>query len=382
MHRPLGAVVALALWIAPTGCQLVLGGLSVDTVASATQKPSNVAVFLSVKDGAAAASDLQPDNFKVYEDGLPLNSKEVSLVLLDEHASVAHHALVLVDLSGPVKEGGALALLAGQLVPFIERLRSDHEVSVWGFDGSEKLTRIAAFQRSSKSSDQPVSKQDLAPLTTFSQKDPSSNLNSAVTLALKELDANVRGSSKSLALGTLVIVARGPDLAGRSGEDIMLQKLDETPHQVFAVTVGPEDDTRLAELLGTAGYSQVRLFENLEVGLGDVARQVESNVSRYYLLSYCSPARAGNRNLLVEVTTRDGDGTEVRGTTELQFSATGFKSGCDSKQTPKFSDKKPPATDAAVAGEALPAPPASDNAGDGEPTSATIPPPPSDDYAE
>jgi hypothetical protein len=317
-----------------------LGGINVEPIASSAQKPSNVAVYLSVKEGDVARADLQAEHFRLYEDGLALDPKEVQLRLLDEHTSVAHHALVLLDLSGPIEESGALALLGGQLVPFLERLRVDHHVSVYGFDGTEKLTKLTQLRRHEPGRESATTRNDLAALTGFKQKDPSSNLHGAVTSALHRLDEEVRQSSKSLALGTLVIVARGPDLAGRTGQDVMLQAIDETPHQVLALTVGDPDDTSLARELGRDGHAQVKIFENLEEGLGDVARLVEADLSRYYLLAYCSPARAGERTLLVEVVTRDGDGGETTGSAEVAFDATGFQSGCDSARAPKFRDSK------------------------------------------
>jgi hypothetical protein len=192
----------------------------------------------------------------------------------------------------------------------------------------------------------------------------------------------------------MLIVARGPDLAGRTPEALMVDKIDESPYQVYAVTVSKGDDTRLPELLGPAGHAQVKYFENLEVGFAEVARRVESDYGRYYFLSYCSPARAGERQLTISVSTRDGDGDEVKGDTSVPFNAAGFTSGCDSSRPPlrrnagrdagkavvpsvETAPAGPSAADSS-AGNASPA----DAAGTGSGQTDVVPPPRDGAYAD
>ena len=133
---------AHVLW----GCQL-LGGMKVDPVATSTQKPSNVAVYLSVRDGDEPVYGLSEENFTVSENEQVLDSKQIGLRVLDRNVAAAHHAVVLVDLSGPIEEEGALSLLASQLAPFVERLRDKFSVSVYGFDGADGLVPLGSFSR-------------------------------------------------------------------------------------------------------------------------------------------------------------------------------------------------------------------------------------------
>ncbi len=319
-----------------SGCQL-LGGVKVEPVAMSTQKPSNVAVYLSVQNGDEAVYGLAPDNFTIQENEQVLRANQVGLTLLDRNVAVVHHAVVLVDLSGSAQQEGSNSLLAGQLAPFVERLRDKFSVSLYGFDGSDDLTPLGGYgQLDPAKASKPVTKDDLATVTNYVQKDSSSNLNGAVVSALKKLDQELAMSPKPLAIGTLIILARGPDLAARTKEDALLDALDTTKHQVFAVTVGPANDTKLAETLGRAGYAQTSIFENLENSLADVATLVERDHSRYYLVSYCSPSRSGNRTLLVSINKTQGDGSELSASTELEFNATGFQSGCDATTVPTF----------------------------------------------
>ncbi len=383
---------ASALW----GCQL-LGGMQVDSVATSTQKPSNVAVYVSVKDGDEAVYGLSEDNFAVSENDQVLDSKQIGLRLLDRNVAVAHHAVVLVDLSGPSQEAGALSLLASQLAPFLERLRDKYSVSLYGFDGADGLVPLGKFDMLVKGEPaEPVTKESLSTITEFVQRDSSSNLNGAVIAGLNKVNEELTGKSHPIKLGTLIVIARGPDLAGRTKEDKLQAALDDTKHQVFAVTIGTKDDTNLAETLGPAGYSQTTVFENLENSLADVATQVERDHSRYYLLSYCSPARSGERTVMVEVSKFKGDGEKLTGSTDFTFNATGFSSGCDASTVPLFGKAgvalKVPANDAPAEPAATPledgaTPAAADQpaAGAAETSAAEeepVPPPASDTYAQ
>jgi hypothetical protein len=379
-QRLLGGIsVALSC----SACQL-LGGLQVDAVETHAEKPSNVTVYLSVRDSGVPLTDLQAEQFRLTENETPLDAAQVGLRLLDRNLVAEHRVLVLLDLSGPIKDSGALALLATQVAPLVERLRTEHEVSLYGFDGSEELTLLGDFARVGPSNHgAAISKQDLGKLTAFVQRDPSSNLNGAVTQAIKQLGRELSSSRKPVNIGSLLIIARGPDLAGRTPEAMMIDAIDESPYQVYAVTVGSEEDTRLPELLGPSGHTQVKFFENLEVGFADVARRVESDHGRYYFLSYCSPARAGERTLMVTVSTLNGDGNEVKGEATLTFDAGGFASGCDSSSPPIVSraSKRSPAKRATPdPGAARPAtePPASTSSGQGQ----VVPPPADGTYAQ
>jgi hypothetical protein len=59
-------------------------------------------------------------------------------------------------------------------------------------------------------------------------------------------------------------------------------------------------------------------------------------VNRYYLLSYCSPARAGQRHVRIKVLSHDDEGKDVSGSLSTEFDASGFASGCDPSAVPRF----------------------------------------------
>ncbi len=63
----------------------------------------------------------------------------------------------------------------------------------------------------------------------------------------------------------------------------------------------------------------------------EVAARIESAARKFYLLSYCSPSRAGTHRLSVKV-----KGQGESGELSHEFTAAGFGPGCDPKQAPKF----------------------------------------------
>jgi hypothetical protein len=340
--RNFSLMVAMVLQLG--GCQL-LGGLQVETLAHQARPPGQVAAYVSVTEGDAGIAQLQRDNFHVYEDGKALNADDVQLRLLDRTQAATHHAMLLVDLSGKIEEPGRRGLLVQQLTPFVERLRSRYDVSVYGYDGGEKLYPFGKFARSSSDNTTTTAvKQALDALTHHRQRDSSSNLNGALLAAIAQLDYNLKRSNKTIRIGSLIVLARGPDLAGRTSEDRRNEVLDQTSHHLFALTPSGEQNEELAEQIGKQGAVQASSFDNMESELGELAVMLEEDYEHYYLVSYCSPSRAGERTLLLEVKRSDSDGSEEKGSVELKFSAAGFGSGCNPDSIPRFPLASAPAS--------------------------------------
>ena len=63
-----------------------------------------------------------------------------------------------------------------------------------------------------------------------------------------------------------------------------------------------------------------------------IADRIIGYTQRYYLLSYCSPSRAGEHNVRIEASSTDG----ASGGLEYHFSATGFGPPCDPNTPPAF----------------------------------------------
>jgi len=106
-----GALLGPGLLVALFGCGSS-GSLHVTKVAVSTQKPSNLAFYLDVRDNGRPVAGLQEKNFTVYEDGKVVAPKKGKRALLDADVVSANFAIVQVDLSGPMADSEHLPDLA------------------------------------------------------------------------------------------------------------------------------------------------------------------------------------------------------------------------------------------------------------------------------
>jgi hypothetical protein len=316
-------ILLLFAWLL-SGCGLV-GGLRADPVAVSAQKPSNVAVYVAVYHGDRAARGLTEKSFRIYEDGQALDPGQTQQVLLPREIAAVHHALLLIDMSGEISddEKARLAVAAGR---FATRVRKGQPVTVYGFDGAPRIRQLATFPKG----EQEV--ETVAGVASYRATDPSSNLHSAVVEALKQLDTRLMSRQLPIRIGTLVVLARTSDLAGRVTEQDMTTAIDESSHHVLAVTL----DSASVPSIGKNGTFTASSPSSFGTALDDAARATEELLERYYVLSYCSPARAGTRALTVEVTAIDDEGKEIGGSFDAEFDAAGFSTGCNPKATPRF----------------------------------------------
>lgn len=373
------------------------GGLRVEPVATAANPPGNVAVFLSVERKEGAVAGLTPQSFKITEDGQALTLEQTQQTLLPPDSVATHRALLLVDMSGPVTEGELRQKIAAAAARFVTKAHRTQDVSVYAFDGGLSIRKVADY---AKGEDEVT---DVPPLASFTPSDPSSNLNSGIVEAIQELDTRLASSQKPIRIGSLAVFARGPDLAGRVPEDKMRDAVNSTKHHVFAI--GVKDNASFsASHLGRDGSFDAPSLTALDGAFDEAGTRVAETVGRYYLLSYCSPARAGMRQLRVEVSATDEKGKEIRGTLHAEFDASGFASGCNPQQTPRFSgeaapppepaaeEKKDASKDAAPkhrapAAKRAPASPPAANPKPAAPAPApasdeVVPPPAKDGYAQ
>jgi hypothetical protein len=355
---------ALLLGWLGTGCSL-FGGVHVDNVATGAQRPANVAMYVAVSDADEPVTDLEPKNFQIYENEEPLNADEVQRQLVPREVVTEERVLLLLDLSGS-PDADTRAVYARSVEAFVRKLASSVSVSVRAFDGGNTLKPAGEFARG-------TAKPNAGSLQKLSSADSSRNLNGAVKLAVAELDRSLKFGNKPVRLGTLVVFARGADLAGRVSESELDSVLSTTKHDVIGVGIG-EDTSYLDFARG--GVIQAQAADTLPIAFEEAGSRAAKLHGKYYLVTYCSPARSGRRSvrLVVEYTNERGD--EKSGSSSYEFDAKGFGPGCRSSALPRFDPPpRPPGSDAG--GDAAPAlvnqAPAS--SGDG-----VVPPPSSSDY--
>ena len=375
---------AASLLLALNGCALT-GSMNVEPVAVSTQKPGNVALFVAVSQHGAGVVGLDKLAFKVYENGVALDNDQIKLTLLPTSSAATEHAAVLVDMSKTVSAEDKKAL-SQSLRSFIVRLRQRQAVSLYAFDGSAKAHLVADYAKDARA--EPDEKDtSMDRLLAFSRKDSSSSLYTAVMDGAQKLRASLAAEGRPIQSGTLIVIASNPDLAGRVDADKVRNFVDNSPHHYFLITVGPWATSADVSFLGKNGGARAASQSTMTTPLETVASAVDDDYFRNYLVSYCSPARAGTRELRLEVATTDEQGKKSIGRYETQFDASGFGPGCNPLSLPRFVVAKAKANDNdndghvasgnSGSGAAKPAPktaaPAPDN---GEKVSSTAAPAP------
>lgn len=314
-------------------CALTLaacgGGLRVETVATSADKPSNVAVYVSVTKNGEPVKELFEKNFQVSEEGQDLTVEQTKQTLLPKDMAAVHRALLLVDMSGPIAEGDVRDRIAAATARFVTRAHTTQGVTVYAFDGGTSIRLISDYPQGTSEVT------EIPELSSYKADDQSSNLNSAVVEAIAQLDARLMTAQKPLRIGTLVVFARGPDLAGRVQEHTMSDAIRESSHLVYAIGIKDTPGFRAGGIAKTGSF-EAESMSTLDSAFESAGTRVADSVNGYYLLSYCSPARAGERHLRIKVVTQDEKGQELSGSLSSTFDASGFGAGCDPTTRPKF----------------------------------------------
>jgi uncharacterized protein YegL len=377
-----------------TFCAACSSGLKLTAIKSAQNRPSNVAVYFKVQASSGEPiGGLTAEQFRIYEDDALVSQYESKQTILNPEVAASHYTLLLVDMSGSVSGSGSVDKLVEAAGTFTDRVEKYQKVGIYAFDGSEELTPIVPF------TDAPGgAKAGVKQLATYKPKDPSTNLNGAVVKGLDELEKALARSEHPMRFGTLVVFTDGTDRAARVSADTMRKKIKDTKFDVFAIGLGAEIKEDQLKDVGKDGTAMAADKEQVTKAFDTIGERIESQTKSYYLLSYCSPARAGKHEVRIEAVAKDKEGkSEKTGSLRSQFDATGFGAGCDPKTPPTFDvtkgdalapppkvDKETPKgekTDAPktpsktpAAGPRLPPPPPP------PPSPPPAPPPPKDDF--
>lgn len=293
-------------------------------------KPSNVAVYFRVDDGKTGVGGLSAESFRIYEDSALVSQYESKQTIINPEVAASHYTMLLMDVSGSVTDSGAITQLVEAANAFTDRVEKSHKVGVYAFDGAEQLHPISPFGTPGGA------KAGIASLSSYKPQDPSTNLNGAVVAGLAELDKALSHAEHPMRFGTLVVFSDGLDRAHRVKEEDMKKALSDTKYDVFAIGLGPELTEDHLNSIGKNGTAKAENKDQVVVAFDKIAKSIEDRTKSYYLLSYCSPSRAGAHKVKVEAIVKDEKGNERKGSAEQEFNANGFGQGCDPKQAPGF----------------------------------------------
>jgi len=296
-------------------------GLNLTMIDASVQRPSNVAVYFTVDTAEGEpVPGLNVMAFKIYEDGQPISSLESRQTILNPEVSASHFTLLLIDMSGSVTGSGDVPVIVEAAKGFSQRVEKFQKVSIYAFDGSPNIRQLGGPDQ----------------LSSFSAKDPSTNLNGAIVEGIKVLHQQMSSSSTPLTFGTLVVFTDGTDRAGRVPRDQLYEQLDHAGVDILTIGVGAEIDGGELRSIGKNGSIVNKDRAQISASFEAAAARVEAMSNRYYLLGYCSPARAGKHTVRIE-TNANGK----TGSLEYEFDAKGFGPNCDPNRPPSFNVKRP-----------------------------------------
>jgi hypothetical protein len=329
LRSSLAALASVAL-AAPllAGC---MADLQLTPIKSAQNKPSNVAVYFKLQTSSGEpVGGLAADQFRIYEDGALVSRYESKQTILNPEVAASHYTLLLVDMSGSVAESGNRDSVVEAAGTFADRVEKSQKVAIYAFDGSEDLHPIVPFTDSTGSAKAGVQR-----LSTYKPQDPSTNLNGAVVRGLEELDRALSHSEHALRFGTLVVFTDGTDRAARVPAAEMQRRVRESADDVFAIGLGAEIQESQLREIGKNGTTMAVNKDAVVKAFDTIGARIEGATKSFYLLSYCSPARAGKHEVRIEAVTKIGD-SERTGSLRSTFDATGFGANCDPNTPPSF----------------------------------------------
>ncbi len=311
------------------------GCVTLRLVDASVRKPSNVAVYFSAVDWLKhPVASMTADQFKIYEDGQVVSAFESKQTILNPEVAVMQYTLLLMDMSGSVTASGRVGELTEAASLFAEKVGKTQQVAVYAFDGQKEIHPIAGFTAGGGNL-----RGSIAQLNSWKPRDPSTNLNGAVVEGLKVLETTMERASQPLRFGTLVVFTDGTDHAHRVPRDKLMESLDHLGDtiSVFVIGVGAEIDPGELKAIGRTKTILSKDPAQLRSAFEQLGQIVEDYAKSFYLLSYCSPARAGEHDVTVSAH------PPKRGTGKLSyhFNATGFTPNCDPNTPPSFDVHRP-----------------------------------------
>lgn len=318
----------IAVFVTLAGC-----GLKITRIQTAADKPSNVAVYFKVEDGSGEpVGGMTAEQFEIYEDDELVSVYESQQTILNPEVAASHYTLLLVDMSGSVADSDDFPQISEAATLFTSEVEKNNQVAIYAFDGSEEIHKITDFTGSAGGAQARANS-----LSGFTPKDPSTNLNGAIIQGLEVLDEGLEEADNPLRIGTLVVFTDGTDRASRVPESDMLDAVNGTPYDIFAIGLGAELSEKDLQKIGKSGTTLAKDSSEIQTAFETIGKRIEELTQSYYLLSYCSPARAGEHTVTVKGKhTPEGKKKETNGTLETEFDAEGFDKGCDPNTKPNF----------------------------------------------
>jgi hypothetical protein len=309
---------------------LPCGGLQVQLLNEVTTPPANVSTLLRVNDchGEPLPEVLDDTHFTLAEENLTLSAFEAERLVRLADRGTSERTVLVLDLSGSITDSGVKpAMVDGAETLTTALLQDGHEVAVYGFDGRPDLVPFQRF-----TADESALQDAFARVRVAETIDNSTNLYGAIVNALRVLDESVLVAQQDdlqIAQGSLVFFTDGSDRAGRVSRTAVSQALDTTVHATIALGIGPEIDDAFLSDLGRTAARHIDDVQDVVQTFEEISVLLRAQAAQDYIISYCSPSRAGVRELSILVSYQDQTALQ-----RLSFNADGFGAGCSPEDTP------------------------------------------------
>lgn len=333
------ASLALAVGLLPMASACT-GKLQVTRINSEQKKPNNVWVFFTVEDDEEPVGGLTADDFAIYEDEQLVSTFESKQTIQNPDVAAVMYTLLLLDMSGSITESGQSDLVVDAAEGFVERVGQSQKVAVYAFDGGKDIRSVVRFTEAKGSVEG-----GLEGLRTYKARDPSTNLHGAIVDGLAELKDALDKDKRPLKFGTVVVFTDGTDRAARVSAEEMQEALDDesyAEYELFAIGVGAdvEEGEGSLKAIGRDGTELATDDSDVKLAFEKIAQRIENHSKRFYLLSYCTPARNGEHTVTIEAQAdRNNKGrARKKGDTTWTFDAEGFgpPPDCDPNRQPTF----------------------------------------------
>ena len=286
-------------WLALPLSLLALGSgcaLELTKIQTADDKPANVAVYFKVEtsDGEPVGG-MTAEQFEIYEDDKRVSVLESQQTILNPEVAASHYTLLLIDMSGSVVDSEDAGKVTEAALLFTSEVEANNKVAIYAFDGEEEIHKIIDFTGSAGGAEARANS-----LQSFQPKDKSTNLNGAIVQGLQVLDEGLEKAENPLKIGTMVVFTDGTDRAARVSEQEMLDAVAATPYDVFAIGLGAELSEKDLGKIGKDGTAMAKDSAEIQKAFDTIGKRIEALTKSYYLLSYCSPARAGQHTVTIK----------------------------------------------------------------------------------
>jgi hypothetical protein len=320
------AMFVLALFVALMACA-GCAGLKLNLVDASVQQPSNVCLYFTVDTAKGEpVPGMTAEQFNIYEDGKLISTYESKQTILNPEVATVRYTLLLLDMSGSVVESGQVPLVEEAAGAFLSNVGEQEQVAIFAFDGRAEIVPVAEFGARSGQLESRTAR-----LSSWKTDDPSTNLNGAIVEAARLIQQEMQASEVPLRFGNLVVFTDGTDRAHRATSSDALRAIGDAGLSIYVIGLGGEVDQKEMQRLGRDGFVHAADKEAVVAAFENVAARIQGLASRFYLLSYCSPSRAGRHKLQVEAVVG-----EERGKAAYEFDAEGFEPDCDPNAPPSF----------------------------------------------